>query len=89
MKKQEFNEIVKEGISRGRQFLAVKISTEGNDGPEIIINGAENFKQKLSYYDKAYNDDMELIRAKESGKLITIEDALMTNNLAELNWFVY
>lgn len=89
MKKQEFNEIVKEGINRCRQFLIVKISTEGSDGPEIIINGAENFKQKLAYYDKAYNDDMELIKAKESGKLITIEDALMTNNLAELNWFVY
>lgn len=89
MKKQDFNEIVKEGINRGRQFLIVKISTEGNDGPEIIINGAENFKQKLAYYDKAYNDDMELIKAKESGKLITIEDALMTNNLAELNWFAY
>lgn len=89
MKKQEFNEIVKECISRGRQFLVVKIRTDGNDGLEIIINGAENFKQKLAYYDKAYNDDMELIKAKQSGKLITIEDALVTNNLAELNWFVY
>lgn len=89
MKKQEFNEIVKEGISRGRQFLVVKISTEGNDGTEIIINGAENFNQKLAYYDEAYNDDMELIKAKESGKLITIEDVLVTNNLAELNWFAY
>lgn len=89
MKKQEFNEIVKEGINKGRQFLAVKISTGGNDGPEIIINGADNFSQKLAYYDKAYNDDMELIKAKASGKLITIEDVLVTNNLAELNWFVY
>lgn len=89
MKKQEFNEIVKEGIGRGRQFLVVKISTEGSEAPEIIINRAENFSQKLAYYDKAYNDDMELIRAKASGKLITIDDALMTNNLAELNWFVY
>lgn len=89
MKKQEFNEIIKEGINRGREFMVVKICTEGNAGPEIIINGSENFKQKLSYYDKAYNDNMELIKAKEAGKLITIEDVLVTNNLAELNWFVY
>lgn len=89
MKKQEFNEIVKEGINRGREFMVVKIRTEGNAGPEIIINGSENFKQKLSYYDKAYDDNMELIKAKEAGKLITIEDVLVTNNLAELNWFVY
>lgn len=89
MKKQEFNEIVKEGIGRGRQFLVVKISTEGCEAPEIVITMAENFRQKLAYYNKAYNNNMELINSRVLGKLITVEDALMTNNLAELNWFVY
>lgn len=89
MRKSEFKEIVQDGINRGRAFMAVKIRTQGNSGPEIIINGAENFKQKLAYYNKAYNDDMELIKAKESGKLITIEDVLITSNLNDLNWFAY
>lgn len=89
MRKSEFKEIVQDGINRGREFMAVKIRTEGNAGPEIIINGSENFKQKLAYYDKAYNDDMELIKAKEAGKLITIEDVLVTSNLNDLSWFVY
>ena len=89
MRKAEFNEIVQDGINRGRAFMAVKIRTEGNAGPEIIINGSENFKQKLAYYDKAYNDDMELIKAKEAGKLIVVEDVIVTSNLNDLSWFAY
>lgn len=89
MKKAKFDVIVEEGISRGKNFMVVKIETEGNPGPEIIINPAENFAAKLSYYDKAYNEDLELIAAKKAGKSVRIVDALMTNNLADLNWFVY
>lgn len=89
MNKQKFNQIVNEGISRKRSFLVVKIVTEGNPGPEIIINPAENFDQKIKYYDKAYNDNMELIKAKEAGKLIKITDALMTNHFNDLSWFAY
>lgn len=89
MNKQKFNQIVNEGISRNRNFMVVKIETEGNPGPEIIINPAENFDQKIKYYDKAYNDNMELIKAKEAGKLIKITDALMTSNLNDLSWFAY
>ena len=89
MTKQKFNQIVNEGISRRRNFMVVKIETEGNPGPEIIINPAENFDQKIKYYDKAYNDNMELIKAKEAGKTIRIIDALMTSNLNDLSWFAY
>ena len=89
MTKQKFREIVNEGIDRNRNFMVVKIETEGNPAPEIIINPAENFDQKIIYYDKAYNEDMELIKAKEAGKTIRITDALMTSNLNDLSWFVY
>lgn len=89
MKKTEFKQIVADGQARNKNFLAVKIETEGNPGPEIIVNPAENFAAKVAYYDKAYNDDMELIAAKNSGKLIRITDALMTSNLNDLSWFVY
>lgn len=89
MEKAKFNQIVEEGRNRGKGFMVVKIETEGNPGPEIIINPAENFAAKLSYYDKAYNDNMELIAAKNAGKTIRISDVLMTSNLSDLNWFVY
>ena len=89
MNKQKFKRIIDEGISRKRSFLVVKIETEGNPGAEIIINPVENFDQKIKYYDKAYNDNMELIKAKEAGKLIKIIDVLMTSNLNDLSWFAY
>lgn len=89
MTKTEFKQIVNEGIDRSRNFMVVKIETEGNPGPEIIINSSENFDQKLKYYDKSYNENMELIKAKESGKIIKIVGALMTNNLKDLSWFAY
>ena len=89
MRKQEFTQIINEGIDRNKNFMVVKIDTEGNPAPEIIINSAENFDKKIGYYGKAYNEDMELIKAKESGKLIKITDVLMTSNLNDLSWFVY
>lgn len=89
MTKEKFKKIVEDGVFRGKHFLAVKIETEGNPGSEIIINPPENINAKVAYYDKAYNDDLELISAKASGKLIRITDAIMTSNLNDLNWFIY
>ena len=89
MNKQRFTQIVNEGVCRNKNFMVVMIETEGNPGAEIIINPAENFDQKIKYYLEAYNDDMELIKAKEAGKLIKIIDVLMTSNLNDLSWFAY
>lgn len=89
MVKANFKKIVEEGLDRNKNYMVVKIETEGNPGPEIIVNPAENFAQKLAYYDKAYNDSLELIAAKNNGKLIRITDVLMTSNLNDLNWFIY
>jgi hypothetical protein len=89
MNKEKFNKIVDEGIARGRDFMVVKIETVGNPGVEIIINPKENFIAKARYYDKNYNDNMELIKAKEAGKIIKIVDVLFTSNLNDLSWFAY
>lgn len=89
MNKGKFKQIVEEGRNRGKLFMVVKIETEGNPGPEIIINGSENFAAKMAYYDKAYNDDMELIAAKNNGKSVRISDVIMTSNFNDLNWFAY
>jgi hypothetical protein len=42
------------------KFIAVKIEMEGFAEPEIIINPRQNFKEKLAYYKRAYNDDLIL-----------------------------
>lgn len=42
------------------KFMAVKISMQGFDKPEIIINSKENFETKAAYYQKAYNEDLTL-----------------------------
>lgn len=88
MTKEAFKAIVAEGVGRRRDYLAVRIETEDNLSPEVILNPIENLAEKMAYYDKAYNDDMELIKAKESGKLIRITDVLVTSNLSDLNWFI-
>lgn len=89
MEKVKFNQIVEDGIKRGRSFLVVKIETEGNPGAEVIVNPAENYAAKVAYYNKAYNDNMELIAAKNAGKSIRIVDVLMMSNLNDLNRFIY
>lgn len=89
MNKEGFKKLVADGINRGKTFMVVKIETAGNPAPEIIVNQSDNFSEKLKYYNSAYNDNMELIRAKESGKSIRITDVLMTSNLTDLNWFAY
>lgn len=88
MTKQKFEAVISDGINRHKVFLCVKIATEGNPAPEIIINPSENFKQKLAYYRKAYDESMELISAKQNGKSVKIVDVIMTNNLNDLHAFI-
>ena len=89
MNKQEFKKIVSEGFARRKNFLVVKIETEGNPAAEIIINPLDNIKSKIAYYNNAYNDNLELIAAKNNGVSVRIIDVLMTSNLTDLNWFAY
>ena len=89
MTKAYLNKVIEDGRRRGKCYMVVKVVTEGNPGPEIIVNPAENFDAKTTYYNKAYNEDLELISAKNAGKSVRISDALMTSNLNDLNWFIY
>lgn len=88
MTKSNLKTMVK-ASENGNRFLFLKIETEGNPAPEIIVNPPENIASKMAYIDKAYNEELELIRAKESGKRIRIVDAVVTSNFNALSWFVY
>lgn len=48
----------------GARYIGVKIATEGNSEPEIIINPEKNFDSKFDYYMSAYDDDLILISTK-------------------------
>lgn len=89
MTKTKFKEIVKSGYQLNKSYMVVKIVTDGNPFPEIIVNPVENLDAKLAYYDKAYDDDLELISAQKAGETIRISDVLMTSNLSDLNWFIW
>lgn len=47
-------------IETKEQYIGVRIETQGSEKPEIIINPKENFSDKLSYYKRAYNEDLTL-----------------------------
>jgi hypothetical protein len=64
MKKIDLQKVFITAKAEDARFIGVKIQTEGNSRPEIIINPAENFDAKYDYYMEAYDDDLILISAK-------------------------
>lgn len=85
MKKDEFIAKVNNGIAKSKKYMAVVIATDDMVAPEIIVNPVDNFDNKIKYYRQAYDDDMELISAKNTRKTIKIIDVLMINRIGDLN----
>jgi len=84
MNKASFNEIVNDGLNRGREFLLVKIMEPEAVNPTITVIHKDMVKKKVKEYMKVTNNDLVF---KDTGN--KIEDALATSNLNELKWFVY
>lgn len=64
MNKKSLMAVFNNAEMEGTEYIGVKIKTEGNSQPEIIINPKENFDAKLDYYTSAYDDDLVLISSK-------------------------
>lgn len=47
-------------IGCNSDYIAIVINTRGSESDEVIINHNSNFKSKLEYYIKSYNDDLIL-----------------------------
>ncbi|MCI9070844.1 hypothetical protein [Clostridium sp.] len=73
-------ECFKNAIDCGMRYVAIKIETVGCKQPEIIINFRDNFEKKLSYYKKAYDEDLIL----RSFKGIRIIDFCCANSLDDI-----
>lgn len=67
------------------RYIGVRIETEGNSQPEIIINPKENFDAKFDYYMSAYDDDLILISAKGK-KNIRITDIAQGNAFEDIEY---
>lgn len=84
MNKEKFTQIVKEGLDRGKCFLIVKVRGLHDVKPRIVIIQSEDIIRYANSYMKGCDDEM--IFKNTGDKMI---DALMTNNLNDLSWFVY
>lgn len=84
MNKATFNEIVNDGLNRGKEFLMVKIMDPEAVNPMVTVIHKDMVKKKVNEYMKATDNDLVF---KDSGN--KIEDVLATSNLNELKWFVY
>ena len=69
----------------GARYIGVKIATEGNSEPEIIINPEKNFDSKFDYYMSADDDDLILISAKGK-KEIRITGVAQGNTFEDIEY---
>ena len=44
-------------FNSGNRFVGVKLTIPNATGYEVIINPKENFKEKLAYYKKTYDEN--------------------------------
>ena len=84
MNKANFNEIVNDGLNRGKDFLMVKIMEPDAVNPIVTIIPKDLVKKKVNEYMKATDNDLVF---KNTGN--KIEDVIATSSLNELKWFVY
>lgn len=84
MNKASFNEIVNDGLDRGKEFLLVKIMEPEAVNPMVMVIPKDLVKKKVNEYMRATNNDLVF---KDTGN--KIEDVLVTSNLNDLSWFVY
>ena len=56
----ELENIFQEAKKNDAEYVMVKISMQGFEKPEVIVNPKENIDSKLEYYKKAYKEDLHL-----------------------------
>ena len=84
MNKANFNEIVNDGLNRGKEFLMVKIMEPDAVNPIVTIIPKDLVKKKVNEYMRSTDNNLVF---KDTGN--KIEDVLATSSLNELKWFVY
>lgn len=68
-KMQKLENVFIDAWRNGADYIGILIMMPGFEKPELIINHYSNFKSKLAYYKKAYNENLEL-KANNEIKII-------------------
>ena len=84
MRKGEFKNIIKDGIARNKNFMAVKMKGEKDVNPRVVVVQGEDIAPTMERYLR-YTDENMIF--KDTGD--KVEDVLLTSNLNALSWFVY
>lgn len=88
MTKQEFTQIVNEGLNRNKNFMLLKLKSEKDVNPRIIVIQGADIVPTMKKYMKITDKDMN-IRNTTDYRIVIVEDVLLTSNLNDLSWFVY
>jgi hypothetical protein len=64
----------------GDRFIGLKIQMDGFEKDEIIINERENFKSKLEYYQRVYDENLN----HKFSKGISIVDVASGNSFDDI-----
>ncbi len=81
-KKQRFREIFEGFVNDGAKYVGVYVKAPNVPEPELILNPVVNAKEKLKYYMKAYNDDMQL-NTVSSIKVLAVTGAIYLEDVED------
>lgn len=70
--------------AKDAQFMMIKLLA-GDSAPEVIINPQKNFESKLSYYEKAYNEDLTL-KNNPSIRIIDFDFLESAEDFLTIDW---
>lgn len=59
-RKEELIKTIENAIECNHRYIGIEVRDSRLKESEIIINPRRNFKEKLEYYKKAYDDDLKL-----------------------------
>lgn len=85
MNKKDFIKVFENAIESHAAYIGVENKKKGSSRPEIIINPAENFAEKLKYYKTAYDEEMMLVSEKGK-KGIQITAAVRGDSFADIEF---
>lgn len=77
---KDLENVFNAAIKYNEKYIGVSIQAPDSSKSEIIINSRENFEAKLSYYKKAYNDDL----TKKTSNEVKITGFIYGCNFAEI-----
>ncbi len=88
-RKEELIKTIENAIECNHRYIGVEVRDSRLRESEIIINPRRNFKDKLEYYKKAYDDDLKL-KACSDISIVSFSSSIayfkIQRETTRLNW---